>query len=75
MVAEAFDASDRLVATVTPSGGDPYDFTATMLAWAAHTVLAGGLLDNGALGPIEAFGLDALYAAAVDAGWSRLPAR
>ncbi|MTE13633.1 saccharopine dehydrogenase family protein [Nocardia aurantiaca] len=70
-VAEAFDDSENLVATVTLGGGDPYEFTATMLAWAAHTALDGGLLDTGALGPVEAFGLDALNAAVIGAGWSR----
>ncbi|MGV9664372.1 saccharopine dehydrogenase family protein [Nocardia niigatensis] len=74
VVAEAYDDRDNLAASVTLGGGDPYDFTAHMLAWAAHAALAGGLLDTGALGPVEAFGLDALQAAAIDAGWRRNPA-
>ncbi|WP_281180151.1 hypothetical protein [Nocardia acidivorans] len=40
-----------------------------------RTELERGLLDTGALGPVEAFGLGALSAAAADGGWTRLPAR
>ena len=74
VVAEARDAAGKTLASVTLAGGDPYDFTAAILAWAADTALGGGLLRSGALGPVDAFGLDALYAAALDAGWTRLPA-
>lgn len=70
-VAEVRDGSGTASATVTLAGGDPYDFTARIMAWAAHTALDGGLLGVGALGPVEAFGLDALAAAALDAGWRR----
>ncbi|MCP9624405.1 saccharopine dehydrogenase [Nocardia otitidiscaviarum] len=71
-VAEAYDASDHLLASVTLTGGDPYDFTAHLLAWAAHTALNDGLLTTGALGPVAAFGLDALHAAVDEAGWTRM---
>ncbi|WP_306363571.1 trans-acting enoyl reductase family protein [Nocardia sp. CC227C] len=71
VVAETYDASDNRLSSVTLTGGDPYDFTARMLAWAAHTALNGGLLTTGALGPVEAFGLDALHTAVRDAGWTR----
>ncbi|MQY27495.1 saccharopine dehydrogenase family protein [Nocardia aurantia] len=71
VVAEARDAAGRTSATVTLAGGDPYDFTAAMLAWSARTALDGGLLGTGALGPVAAFGLDALHTAALDAGWTR----
>ncbi|WP_282781172.1 saccharopine dehydrogenase NADP-binding domain-containing protein [Nocardia sp. CC201C] len=70
-VAEAYDASDHLLASVTLTGGDPYEFTARLLAWAAHAALNGGLLTTGALGSVEAFGLDALHAAFAEAGWTR----
>ncbi|WP_043660920.1 saccharopine dehydrogenase family protein [Nocardia thailandica] len=69
-VAEVRDGTGA-TARATLAGGDPYDFTAKIMAWAAHTALDGGLLGVGALGPVEAFGLDALAAAALDAGWRR----
>ncbi|MQY20842.1 saccharopine dehydrogenase family protein [Nocardia macrotermitis] len=70
-VAEARDDAGNLSASITLDGGDPYSFTAAMLAWGADTALGGGLLDIGALGPVEAFGIDALQAAALEAGWTR----
>ncbi|MFF0487400.1 saccharopine dehydrogenase family protein [Nocardia sp. NPDC004068] len=71
VVAEAVDAAGRTLASVTLKGGDPYEFTAAMLAWGAHTALDGGLRGVGALGPVDGFGLDALTAAAADAGFAR----
>ncbi|BDT90965.1 saccharopine dehydrogenase [Nocardia sputorum] len=70
-VAETFDDSGRVLASVTLTGGDPYDFTAAILAWGAQTALDDGLLAAGALGPVDAFGLDALTAGAADAGFDR----
>ncbi|WP_410875945.1 saccharopine dehydrogenase family protein [Nocardia sp. A7] len=74
VVAEARDDAGKSLTSVTLAGGDPYDFTAAIMAWAAETALGGGLLDSGALGPVDAFGLDALHTAALDAGWTRHPA-
>lgn len=71
VVAEASDAAGRVLASVTLAGGDPYDFTGAILAWGAQTVLAGGLLGTGALGPVDAFGLDTLAAGAAEAGLAR----
>ncbi|MGW0178841.1 saccharopine dehydrogenase family protein [Nocardia sp. NPDC003345] len=70
-VAEASDTAGRIVASVTLTGGDPYDFTGAILAWGAQTALDGGLRGTGALGPVEAFGLDALTAGAAAAGVTR----
>lgn len=67
-VAETRDATGRILSSATLTGVDPYDFTAAILAWGAHTTLAGGLVGTGALGPVEAFGLEPLTAAAADAG-------
>ncbi|OXR41822.1 putative trans-acting enoyl reductase [Nocardia cerradoensis] len=67
-VAETRDATGRILSSATLTGVDPYDFTADMLAWGAQAALAGGLLGTGALGPVEAFGPDALTSAAADAG-------
>ncbi|WP_280380940.1 hypothetical protein [Nocardia wallacei] len=68
MVADVSDAAGRVLASVTLTGGDPYDFTAAILAWGARTALDGGLRSAGALGPVDAFGLDTLGSGAADAG-------
>ncbi|WP_280492112.1 hypothetical protein [Nocardia asiatica] len=70
-VAETFDDTGRVLASVTLTGVDPYDFTGAILAWGARTALGGGLLGAGALGPVDAFGLDALTAGAGDAEFTR----
>jgi short subunit dehydrogenase-like uncharacterized protein len=60
IAAEAFDASGLPLAEVHLSGRDPYAFTASFLAWAARRALLEGIEGAGPLGPVEAFGLDAL---------------
>jgi short subunit dehydrogenase-like uncharacterized protein len=74
VVAVAGDASGTMLAEVRLSGGDPYSFTAPILAWAAGQAAADGVRPAGALGPVEAFGLDALEAACATAGFHRQPA-
>ncbi|GAA4212416.1 hypothetical protein [Microbispora amethystogenes] len=68
IVAEAYDARGRRLSSVHLSGGDPYEFTAGVLAWAATTALAEGVRGTGALGPVDAFGLDALTRGCAAAG-------
>ncbi|WP_067649901.1 saccharopine dehydrogenase family protein [Nocardia harenae] len=70
-VAEAADANGTVLATVTLNGNDPYDFTSAILAWGAITALDGGLRATGALGPVDAFGLEALTAGSAAAGFRR----
>ena len=53
------------------TGGDPYSFTAPILAWAAGKAAADGVRPAGALGPVEAFGADALESACAGAGFHR----
>jgi hypothetical protein len=50
------------------SGPNGYDLTAAFLAWGAEQVAAGKVSGSGALGPVEAFGLDELTAAAASYG-------
>jgi len=45
-----------------------------MLAWAAGQAAAAGVRPAGALGPVEAFGLDQLEQACASAGFRRAPA-
>jgi short subunit dehydrogenase-like uncharacterized protein len=75
VVAEAADARGRRLAMVRLTGGDPYSFTAPMLAWAAGTAAAQGVRAAGALGPAEAFGLASLERACAEAGFQRKPDR
>jgi hypothetical protein len=71
VVAVAGDANGRKLAVAQLTGGDPYSFTAPMLAWAASRAAAQGVRPAGALGPVEAFGLGSLESACVDAGLHR----
>src|SRR3954451_784335 len=71
VLAEAADATGRVLATARLAGVNGYDFTAGMLAWGAHAAASGRLHGAGALGPVEAFGLDALCEGARSAGIER----
>jgi short subunit dehydrogenase-like uncharacterized protein len=71
VVAEAFDARGTRLSAVRLTGVNPYDFTAAILAWGAQTAADGGLQGTGALGPVDAFGLDALVRGCAEAGISR----
>jgi short subunit dehydrogenase-like uncharacterized protein len=73
VVAVAADGRDRHLATVHLTGGDPYSFTAAVLAWAAGRAAARGVRPAGALGPAEAFGLTSLERACTEAGFHRKP--
>ena len=75
VVAVARDAGGRKLAAAHLTGGDPYSFTAPILAWAAGTAAAQGVRPAGALGPVEAFGLDSLESACAGAGFPREPRR
>jgi len=68
MVAIAYDAAGRVLSEVHLKGVDGYTFTGRMLAWAARQAANGGLKGAGALGPVEAFGLDQLVAGCAEAG-------
>ena len=72
IVAEAFDAGGTRLAAVKLSGVNPYDFTAAVLAWGAQAAANGGLHGAGALGPVDAFGLEALVRGCAEAGIARV---
>jgi len=69
IAAEAYDAGGRRLSEVHLAGVDGYAFTAGLLAWAAQQHIEGA----GALGPVEAFGLERLLAGASAAGLDRVP--
>ena len=68
IVAEALSASGEVLSSVDLSGADAYDFTASLVAWAAQRRVDGA----GVLGPVAAFGLSALEAGASSAGLVRV---
>jgi short subunit dehydrogenase-like uncharacterized protein len=68
IAAEAQDAGGHTLAEVVLTGVNGYDFTAAMLAWSAQELAAGSVTGAGALGPVEAFGLDRLQQGARSAG-------
>jgi short subunit dehydrogenase-like uncharacterized protein len=73
IVAVAADAEGRQLATVRLEGDNPYDFTGAMLAWGAMSAAGGAIRGHGALGPVDAFGLDALEGGVAQAGIARRP--
>jgi short subunit dehydrogenase-like uncharacterized protein len=68
VVALAYDASGTLLAEARAVGVDGYTFTAEILAWGAMVAADGGVKGSGALGPVEAYGLDALREGCASAG-------
>jgi short subunit dehydrogenase-like uncharacterized protein len=71
VIAEALDPAGRVLATGHLAGIDVYTFTGAIIAWAAERAAAGDLQGKGALGPVEAFGLDALEQGVAEAGLRR----
>lgn len=59
-VARVLDGVGRELSRATVEGPSPYDLTAELLAWSAAMLSTGRQSDAGALGPADAFGLDAL---------------
>jgi len=74
VAAQAYDAAGEPLAEVHLSGADGYAFTAEFMAWAARAAAAGRVAGTGALGPVEAFGLDELERGCAAAGISRTAA-
>ncbi|CAA9470318.1 MAG: hypothetical protein AVDCRST_MAG30-52 [uncultured Solirubrobacteraceae bacterium] len=72
VVAAAYDAEGSPLSEVHLSGDDAYAFTAGFLAWAARRAASAGVEGAGALGPVDAFGLDALERGCQEAGLERV---
>ena len=70
VVAIAYDAAGGELARVDIGGVNGYTFTGEILAWGALEAAGRGLEGTGALGPIDAFGLDALQTGCESAGLS-----
>ncbi len=65
-IARAADGSP--LATVNVDGPNPYDMSGLLTAWAAEKILGGHRLPAGALGPVDAFGLEELRAGCAEVG-------
>jgi short subunit dehydrogenase-like uncharacterized protein len=70
-VAEVRDDAGKLVSRVQLDGPEAYGFTAAMLAWGATRAAELGVRGTGALGPVQAFGREALTTGAAEAGLHR----
>lgn len=71
VVAVCSDAAGEPLAQVLVEGVDGYDLTARMLAWGAERLAAGAVSGTGALGPVDAFGIDGLQRGCAEAGLAR----
>jgi short subunit dehydrogenase-like uncharacterized protein len=72
IVAVARDDAGTLLAEARVAGVDGYTFTGRMLAWGAMRAAEGAIAGAGALGPVEAFGLDELERGCAEAGLTRV---
>jgi short subunit dehydrogenase-like uncharacterized protein len=70
VVAETFDAADRLISRVELSGPNGYDLTADFLAEAGIALAHNTPPTRGAIGPLELMGLEGLTEACARAGLS-----
>ena len=69
VIAVARDESGRPLATTALTGPDPYELTASLLAWGAVQAAApDAALTPGVHGPVAAFGLDTLSLGVAEAG-------
>jgi hypothetical protein len=71
VTARAFAPDGSQLAEVIFSGVNGYTFTFEILAWGAIIAQAGGITATGALGPVDAFGLDALCSGVETSGLTR----
>ena len=71
IVGVAFDSKGNRLSEVRIAGVNGYEFTGRILAWGASTAASRGLQGTGALGPVDAFGLDELEAGCREAGLER----
>jgi short subunit dehydrogenase-like uncharacterized protein len=72
VVAIAYDQRGGELATVLLEGPNSYTFTGAILAWGARRAAEHGVGATGALGPIGAFGLEALESGVTAAGFRRV---
>jgi short subunit dehydrogenase-like uncharacterized protein len=71
VVAEVRDRAGSRVSRVELRGPEAYGLTADLLAWGATRAAESGVRAVGALGPVQAFGLEELTGGAAEAGLVR----
>ena len=71
-IARTLDGVGRELSSATVQGPSPYDMTAELLAWTSAMLATGQTTEVGALGPIDAFGLDAVESGCADLGLFRV---
>jgi len=59
-VAQTYDRAGHQLSQVEIRGGNDYDFTGEILAWAAIQAAHGAVKGTDSLGPVDAFGLRTL---------------
>jgi short subunit dehydrogenase-like uncharacterized protein len=72
-IAVASDASGKQLASVRVEGPNAYGLTGDLMAWAAIELAYGRVTNRGALGPVEAFGIDRLVEGCRSAGLVATP--
>jgi short subunit dehydrogenase-like uncharacterized protein len=72
VVARTSDGVGRRLSQVRVEGPSPYDLTAELLAWGAAMLLTRRETGTGTLGPVDAFGFDALVRGCADMGQARV---
>jgi short subunit dehydrogenase-like uncharacterized protein len=72
VLAVARDSRGRTVGTARVEGIDAYTLTGRLMAWAAQRLAAGPAPEPGALGPVDAWGLDELASGARACGLTRV---
>jgi hypothetical protein len=70
-IAVATGRHGSTLAEVVLRGPNPYDLTGDLLSWGARRAAEDGLRGTGALGPVDAFGLEALTEGCATAGLVR----
>lgn len=71
-IARTLDGVGRELSSATVRGPSPYDMTAELLAWTAAMLATGQTTEVGALGPVDAFGLEAVERGCADLGLLRV---
>lgn len=72
VAARTRDGVGRELSRAVVTGPSPYDLTAELLAWGAAMLLTGRALRTGALGPVDAFGMEEFVAGCARMGLVRV---
>ena len=68
VIAIAYDRDRKMLGGARLQGPEGYEFTAAILAWGAEQIADGAMRKTGAIGPVDAFGIEELHAGCREAG-------